>query len=393
MAAIWPHLLRKTRAMRRATLIAIGLCLPLLAGCVPAEFDFDMRPERISTRSAGEAAPRPAPDANGLITYDSYQMAVARRGDTVADVAARIGMPPEELARFNGRNPGDLLRPDEVLALPRRVDPGATGTDITAIASSAIAAAEARAPAGPAPGSSLTIQPGQEPVRHRIARGETAYSIARLYNVSVRSLAEWNGLGPDLTVREGQYLLIPVVIETGAAPAPVATTAPGESIAPLPPSAATPLPAPVVATTLPQQTSTAPTPAPAPAAAPAPSPAPQSARAARFAQPVTGDIIRPYGRGNEGIDIAAPSGTAVRAAGDGEVAAITQDTDQIPILVVRHPDGLMTIYANITNIAVARGDRVTQGQRLADVGGGSPSFLHFEVRRGFEALDPTQFLP
>ena len=380
--------------MRRAKLIAIGLSIPLLAGCVPADFDFDMRPERISTRGAGEAAPRPAPDANGLITYDSYQMVVARRGDTVADVAARIGMQPEELARFNGRNPSDLLRPDEVLALPRRVDPGvptATATDITAIASSAIAAAEARSPVGATTATSLEVQPGQEPVRHRIARGETAYSIARLYNVSVRSLAEWNGLGPDLAVREGQFLIIPIVLEESAADAVVATTAPGASVAPLPPSAATPLPEPIQAAPLPQQTSAAPVAAPPPAAQPAPAPQPTST--ARFSQPVAGDIIRPYGRGNEGIDIAAPSGTAVRAAGDGEVAAITQSTDQIPILVVRHPDGLMTIYANISNIAVARGDRVTQGQKLAEVGAGSPSFLHFEVRRGFEALDPTQFLP
>lgn len=382
--------------MRRATLIAIGLTLPLLAGCVPADFDFDMRPERISTRGAGEAAPRPAPDANGLITYDSYQMVVARRGDTVADVAARIGMQPEELARFNGRNPTDLLRADEVLALPRRVDPGAptaTGTDITAIASSAIAAAEARTPAGATSTTSLEVQPGQEPVRHRIARGETAYSIARLYNVSVRSLAEWNGLGPDLAVREGQYLIIPIVLENSASAAPVATVAPGASVAPLPPSAATPLPEPIAAAVLPQQASAAPTPAAAPAPAAQPAPPPQPTSNARFTQPVAGDIIRSYGRGNEGIDIGAPSGTAVRAAGDGEVAAITQDTDQIPILVVRHPDGLMTIYANITNISVARGDRVTRGQQLAEVGAGNPSFLHFEVRRGFDAVDPTEFLP
>ncbi|WP_439138914.1 peptidoglycan DD-metalloendopeptidase family protein [Roseicyclus sp.] len=382
--------------MRRATLIAIGLTLPLLAGCVPADFDFDMRPERISTRGAGEAAPRPAPDANGLITYDSYQMVVARRGDTVADVAARIGMQPEELARFNGRSATDLLRPDEVLALPRRVNPGAptaTGTDITAIASSAIAAAEARAPAGATRTNSLAVQPGQEPIRHRIARGETAYSIARLYNVSVRSLAEWNGLGPDLAVREGQYLIIPIVLENSASAAPVATVAPGASVAPLPPSAATPLPEPIAAAVPPQQASAAPAPAATPAPTAQPAPAAQPTNSARFAQPVAGDIIRPYGRGNEGIDIGAPSGTAVRAAGDGEVAAITQDTDQIPILVVRHPDGLMTIYANISNISVARGDRVTRGQQLAEVGAGSPSFLHFEVRRGFDAVDPTEFLP
>jgi murein DD-endopeptidase MepM/ murein hydrolase activator NlpD len=75
------------------------------------------------------------------------------------------------------------------------------------------------------------------------------------------------------------------------------------------------------------------------------------------------------------------------------VAAITQDTDRVPILVIRHADGLLTVYANIANISVARGDRVTRGQAVAEVGGGDPPFLHFEVRRGFEAVDPDRFLP
>jgi murein DD-endopeptidase MepM/ murein hydrolase activator NlpD len=372
--------------MPRASLIALGLCLPLLAACAGSDVDFDMRPDRISSRGAGEAAPRPAPDANGLITYDSYQVAVARRGDTVASVAARIGMDAAELARFNGRQTTDTLRADEILALPRRVSPGgAPGTDIASIASGAIDAAEARQGTGTAPPA---VQPGAEPVRHRVGRGETAYSIARLYSVSVRSLAEWNGLGPDLAVREGQYLIIPIVLEQAAAPA--RGTAPGTSVAPPPPSAATPLPAPIQQATLPQSGTQAA--APAAAAAPAPTP-PAATSSARFAMPVSGSIIRPYGNGNEGIDIGAAAGTPVRAAGDGEVAAITQDTDQIPILVVRHSDGLLTVYANIRNITVARGDRVTQGQTLAEVGPGDPPFLHFEVRRGFEAVNPTQYLP
>jgi murein DD-endopeptidase MepM/ murein hydrolase activator NlpD len=372
--------------MPRACLIALGLCLPLLAGCVASDLDFDMRPDPISTRGAGETAPRPAPDANGLITYDSYQVAVARRGDTVASVAARIGMDPTELARFNGRQPTDTLRSGEILALPRRVSPGgAGGTDIASIASGAIDAAEAQQGTG---ATAPAVQPGAEPVRHRVGRGETAYSIARLYSVSVRSLAEWNGLGPDLAVREGQYLIIPIVIEQSVPT--VQGSAPGTSVAPPPPSAATPLPAPIEQATLPQSG----TQAAAPAAAPAPAPtSPAASSSARFAMPVSGSIIRPYGNGNEGIDIGAAAGTPVRAAGDGEVAAITQDTDQIPILVVRHPDGLLSVYANIRNITVARGDSVTQGQTIAEVGPGDPSFLHFEVRRGFEAVDPTQYLP
>ena len=79
-------------------------------------------------------------------------------------------------------------------------------------------------------------------VRHRVGRGETAYSIARLYGVSVRSLAEWNGLGPELAVREGQYLIIPIIIEEATA---TGGPGPGMTVAPLPPSADEPLPEPV----------------------------------------------------------------------------------------------------------------------------------------------------
>ena len=49
-----------------------------------------------------------------------------------------------------------------------------------------------------------------EPIRHKVSRGETAFTISRLYNVSIRSLADWNGLDSNYTIREGQYLLIPL---------------------------------------------------------------------------------------------------------------------------------------------------------------------------------------
>lgn len=369
-------------------LTALGLAALLLSGCVGAvpELDFDFRGDRVSAAGT-ETAQRPQPDANGLITYPTYQVAVARTGDTVAAVAGRIGLTPQELAAFNGRSAADPLREGEILALPRRVSPGGSGTDIAALARGAIDEAEA---SGNARDAGPRVQSGTEPVRHRVARGETAYSVARLYGVSVRALAEWNGLGPDLAVRENQYLLIPIVLEdTGAAPG---TTPPGASVAPAPPSAAAPLPDPVEAAPLPPETGGGPTP-PAPAPAPAPQPQAEAEPSARFSRPVEGPILRAYSASNEGIDISAATGTPVRAAGDGEVAAITQDTDRVPILVIRHADGLLTVYANIANISVARGDRVSRGQQVAEVGGGNPSFLHFEVRRGFEAVDPDRFLP
>ena len=65
-------------------------------------------------------------------------------------------------------------------------------------------------------------------MRHRVEAGETAYSIARLYGVSVTALASWNGLGPDLAVRENQELLIPIVGDANRISTEPADTQPGQ---------------------------------------------------------------------------------------------------------------------------------------------------------------------
>ncbi|MCV2874943.1 peptidoglycan DD-metalloendopeptidase family protein [Rhodobacteraceae bacterium XHP0102] len=383
------------RAAPMSHLMMLGLSAALLTGCVGAvsDLDFDFRGNAISNTDLSATAPRPEPDAQGLITYPNYQLAVARSGDTVRSVATRLGIDAEGLARFNGRGADDALRRDEILALPRdaRVGSASAARDITQIATSAIDAAETRNPQAP------VVQSGDEPVRHRVTRGETAYSVARLYNVSVRALADWNGLGPDLEVREGQYLIIPLALETATGNR-ADGAAPGASTPPAPPSASQALPAPIASQTLPAQegasaqpaTST-PAPRPATTTTPTSASAPAADAGGALLRPVQGNILRAFSAENEGVDIAAAVGTPVRAAESGEVAAITQDTDQVPILVLRHADGLLTVYANIRAITVARGDRVTRGQTIAEVGPGTPSFLHFEVRRGFEAIDPMPF--
>ncbi len=407
-----------TRTLRH--LILAGTALGLLAAC-DRPLDFDMRGNFGDTLDTAEAARqpvanRPAPDSRGVISYPNYQVAVARQGDTVADVATRIGIAPDELARFNGLRPADPLRPDEVVALPRRVaEPSAAtggfgtiqppGTDITSLASSAIDRSDAAAvstttlpPAGggmitsaaaPAPAAAAQRpQVGLEPTRHQVKRGETAFTISRLYNVSVRSLAEWNGLGSDYTIREGQFLLIPVPdAEAPARPAAAAAvTAPGAgSPTPVPPSAATPLPT----------ETTRPAAAPAPATTAPDLGAAQSAPAgnAQLATPVQGTIIRDYQKGkNDGLDIQAPSGTSIVAAEAGTVAAITASADQIPIIVIRHPDNLLTVYANVEGAVVKKDDKVTRGQKIAQIRSGSSNYLHFEVRKGFDSVDPTPYL-
>jgi len=368
----------------------MGSALVLLTAC-DTGFDLDMRRfgDGFNTTQAAQAAtaPRPKPDARGIISYPNYQVAVAERGDTLTTLAGRIGLPVAELARFNGIPEDAPLRANELIALPRRVAEPATGViqpsdqiDITSLAGDAIDRAGPASTTAHAP-----AQTGEEPVRHKVARGETAYSIARAYGVSVRALADWNGLGSALTVREDQYLLIPVTSASQEPARSAAVSSPGEGTStPTPPSAAQPLPdeTPAVAAT--------PTPAPS---SPDMSDTRTAASAARMMLPADGKIIRAFKKGSsDGIDIAASAGSRVNAAADGTVAAITRDTEQVPILVVRHPDNVLTVYANIADITVKKGDRVKRGQKIATVRAGEPAFLHFQIREGTTSVDPLPYL-
>lgn len=406
----------KHSAFHRNLILCAGVAA--LASCGQVK-DWDLRnlSGGFNTTNAAEQATlnRPTPDSRGVISYPGYQVAVARRGDTVASIAARLGISPGDLARYNAVRVDAPLREGEVVALPVRVaesgggSTGAAGAagaaganaggstasngqiDITSLASGAIDRSQGQGNAATTGGSGTRVAAaspsGVQPIRHKVKRGETAYTIARLYNVPVRALADWNGLGPDLSVHEGQVLLIPPVDTSaqGQSQQTTATTAavspPGQqSPAPEPPSASQPLPA------------TTPPPASAKTNLPAsPDMSKQrtSASASKYMMPVNGKIIRPFGGKNQGIDIAAPAGTPIHAAASGTVAAITQNTDQVPIIVLRNDGGILTVYANVGGIKVKKGESVKRGQTLGSVRPGNPSYMHFEIRKGFNAVDPT----
>ena len=374
--------------------VAAGLMAALLlSGCSSdRSLDWDLRNNSGSTAGSVEHATRarPQPDSNGVISYPGYQVVVARRGDTVDTLAARIGLPGTQLAAYNALRPDNVLRAGEVLALPVRVAASAatvtpgmptTGLDVSAIATTALDRVDGAAPAAQTPFSSTTS--GPIPVRYQVRRGETAFSIARQFDISAKALADWNGLGPDLAVREGQYLIIPTAADAARLPATADATLPGQG-SPLaePPSASQPLPDEV-------------TPTAAQVAASLPASPDLSAQrtassAAQFAMPVDGSITRAYQKAvNDGIDIAAKSGTPVKAAAAGLVAAVTKDPSGNPILVLKHSGGLLTVYTGISAITVSQGATVTRGQTIAKAAG---STVHFEVRQGLKSVDPLPYL-
>ncbi len=382
-----------------------GVAFAALSAC-NEPFDLDLR-DNVNgfdtSRAVQELPGRPRPDDRGVISYPNYQVVVAQRDDTIRGIAIRLGLDADELAEYNGIEPDVILRRDEIIALPGRVPEPSTGTgqplDVAAVATTALDRADANGgvtttpldPVTPAAAPAAAPQPAQggaEPIRHQVARGETVFALSRLYKVPVRSIAEWNGLDSEFTVREGQYLLIPQAGATPVAAAPQQVTAPGAGTqTPVPPSATTPLPdetpsAPLPVTAIPDAPdigTTAPTPA---------------SSGARFSRPVEGSIIRAYAPGrNEGIDIGAAAGTPVKAADAGSVAAVTNNTSGVAIVVVKHNDGLLTVYTNIDDLAVSKGDNVTRGQTIGKVRAGDPAFLHFEVRQGLKSVDPTNYLP
>jgi murein DD-endopeptidase MepM/ murein hydrolase activator NlpD len=130
-----------------------------------------------------------------------------------------------------------------------------------------------------------------------------------------------------------------------------------------------------------------------------PTPPPRGGRS--FQWPATGRIIATFGpqeRGlhNDGINIAAPKGTPVRAAENGVVAYAGDEIRGFGnLLLIRHADGFMTAYAHNEVLLVNRGDTIRRGQVIARVGQSgnvATPQLHFEIRKGTQAVDPEQYL-
>ena len=120
-----------------------------------------------------------------------------------------------------------------------------------------------------------------------------------------------------------------------------------------------------------------------------------------FGWPVRGRLIagfgsKPDGTQNDGINLAVPEGTPIKAADDGVVVYAGNELKGYGNLVlIQHTNGFVTAYAHASELMVKRGDTVKRGQVIAHAGQTgnvtSPQ-LHFEIRKGSTPVDPTQYL-
>jgi murein DD-endopeptidase MepM/ murein hydrolase activator NlpD len=133
------------------------------------------------------------------------------------------------------------------------------------------------------------------------------------------------------------------------------------------------------------------------ASLPAASAAPAEAASPEFRWPARGRIIQGFKSGSsDGINIAVPEGTTVKAAEGGVVAYAGSELKGYGNLVlIRHPNGFVSAYAHNGELSVKRGETVKRGQSIAksgQTGNVSSPQLHFELRKGSTPVDPTQYL-
>ena len=314
------------------------------------------------------------PTSSGNWSWDGGTAITVAAGETIDTIARRHGVPASVIMQANNITAPATLYPGQRLVIPR-------------YKSSRVATAPAPRPAVPTPAPAAS-PPGNGSV-HVVAAGDTLSKIAHRYHKPVKEIAKANNIQPTATLNVGDRLTIP-----GAQPSPVKASAstaaaPAKPVASAAPKEAEPAQnASVVAPTdqldkeaakLSEGTGAVP----------------------KFRWPANGRIIAGYGpttngQQNDGINIALPENTPVKAAEDGVVAYAGNELKGYGNLVlVRHPNGYVTAYAHTKELLVKRGDQVKRGQVIArsgQTGNVNAPQLHFEIRKGASPLDPTRFL-
>ncbi|MFZ5615745.1 MAG: peptidoglycan DD-metalloendopeptidase family protein [Pseudomonadota bacterium] len=273
-------------------------------------------------------------------------------GDTVYAISRRTGASPQSIIALNSLAPPYALSVGQIIRVP----------------ASAVPPSHASLEARPM-NASAAPSPALREAAHVVRPGDTLYSISRATGISVAILADANRLRPPYELKIGQSLRIPGASGAAPLPAPQREATIAGDVADLA-----------------RTVSYGDTPA---------------KPASLFDWPVKGAIIGSYGlstagKRNDGVNIAAPVGTPVRAAADGEVVYRGSELEGYGnLLLIKHEDGFVTAYAHNDAMLVKKGDRVRKGQAIAKVGqtgSAKEPQLHFEIRQNLKAVDPVALL-
>jgi len=336
----------------------------------------------VAPRSVAAARP-PAASGTTIIVGTS---------DTLDIIARRYNVSSAAILQANGYKGPRALSPGQQLIIPRQT------AAVAAPASAPVLAPPVSKPVAAVAGPSSV---------HIVNRGDTLMSIARRNHVPVAELARANNLDTSARLSLGMKLTVPGAKSAAAAPAAPAMQ-PVVAAAPVQPVATVAVPATKMAAVVQPQsarlaqatTNVAVEEKPVVEAA-AVKPSEATGALPTFRWPVRGKVITSYGaktngKSNDGINLAVPEGTPVKAAEDGVVAYSGNELKGYGNLVlVRHSNGYVTAYAHASELMVKRGETIKRGQIIAKSGQsgevGSPQ-LHFEIRKGSSPVDPLQFL-
>ncbi|MGH6665285.1 MAG: peptidoglycan DD-metalloendopeptidase family protein [Pseudolabrys sp.] len=317
----------------------------------------------------GSVTARKEPAPTGHWTWDGGSPVTVASGETIESIAHKYGVPASAIKETNGFRDGATLRPGQRVVIPLYVSTAAR-----------------EAPRAP----QVAAAPRAAESVHIVEPGETMLGIARKHGVTITALARANKIQPYAKISIGDKLTIPGGHPVAARPVAATpqlakpNTVPAEKVASAPVQNAR------IATPEPQTTTESVT-HKAEAAGGMPS----------FRWPVKGRIIAAFGAKsngaqNDGINLAVPEGTPIKAADAGVVAYAGNELKGYGNLVlIRHANGFVSAYANASELLVKRGDTIKRGQVIAHAGQTgnvtSPQ-LHFEIRKGSTPVDPTKYL-
>ena len=206
-----------------------------------------------------------------------------------------------------------------------------------------------------------------------VKKGDTLYSIALEHGADYRDIAQWNSLDDPTKINVGQLLRVepppqaPVVVGSGRSGSRIESRPLG-SIPADPPKASAPEPS--VTREEPRLL---------------------EAQPLIFAWPVKGKVVAGFAEPRQkGIDIQGRNGDMVIAAAPGRVTYVGSGIPGLgKLIVIKHDQGYITVYAHNKDIPVKEQQQVTRGQKIAELG----EKLHFQIRKGAAAVDPMLYLP